>query len=138
MKKRALLILLVLVMALSVFSVIAMAKDAEAEALNTTTTHCTVETKNIASEGRMYTPQTFRVIADHVGKLVDGDHSTGAGSECKTRGTNRFLDFGTPRNITLVRVYVNCEGNANVADDPNLSKIRNQDKNFIFVAHPRA
>ncbi|MBQ2810217.1 MAG: hypothetical protein IJF11_04920 [Clostridia bacterium] len=138
MKKRALLILLVLVMALSVFSVIAMAKDAEAEALNTTTTHCTVETKNIASEGRMYTPQTCWVIADHVGKLVDGDHSTGAGASHSEPGTNRFLDFGTPRNITLVRIYVNYDGNTNVSNDSALSKIKNQDKTFTFVAHPRA
>ena len=131
--KRLIVALLALVMALSAFGIIAMAEENDGGAQPA---GCTVKVDNIASQGKIYTPQTFWAVANYMDWLVDGDYSTGAGSECKTRGTNRFLDFGTPREISKIRIYVNYDGEANVSNDPGLSAIKNQDRNFIFVAHP--
>ncbi len=134
MKRKILVMMLALAMLVSLFSVVVFA-DGSAQ------TECTVKSENIASSATVTTRSPCWVIKDYLGYLVDGDPSTGAGGSHagEAGGVHRFLDFGEPKNITKVVIYVNYEGeNANVSNDNSLSAIRNQDHKFTLVCHPLA
>ena len=136
MKRRILVLALALVMLMSLFSVVAFADTAEQS-----DKQCTVRTENIANQATLSTRSPCWVIKDNLGYLVDGDPSTGAGGahSGEAGGLHRFLDFGSPKNIKKIVIYVNYNGeNANVSNDGTLSAIRNQDKKFTLVCHPLA
>lgn len=144
MKKRILVLALAIMLLVSVFSVAVVAADdggAQQEK------KCTVTVANIANQAKLSTRAKSELVNKHLDKLVDGNLATATASSNgnpetgQSEDTHRFFDFGEPRNISKVVIYVNYGADVsevNVSDDASIQVPQNNNKSFTLVAHPGA
>ena len=76
---------------------------------------------NIAKEAKVTTPTTSWWITDNLGRLVDGNETTGMHSSCHDRETTVNFKFESERNISKIVMKVNGTATTTAQNKENLN-----------------